>query len=91
MKSVVKMAVVALVALQCTTDAAEASQNLRAAEANQNLQETFIGGGFLSSLIQSCLNGYGLFGNNGGGGKGMWGGGAASGDANMGGQGGGWS
>ena len=88
MKSVVKMAVVALVALQCTTDAAEASQNLRAAEANQNLQETFIGGGFLSSLIQSCLNGYGLFGNNGGGNAGgnIWGGG----DASTGAQGGGW-
>ncbi len=74
MKSVVKTAVVAMVALQCTTDAAPASQNLRATWGGGGGG----GGGFISSLIQSCLNGYGLWGNSGGGGGNAWGGGGGN-------------
>ncbi|KDO30446.1 hypothetical protein SPRG_04349 [Saprolegnia parasitica CBS 223.65] len=49
---------------------------LKTTVASQNLRATWGGGGdiggTISSLIQNCLNGYGLF--NGGGGGGGWGG-----------------
>ncbi len=75
MKSVVKLAVVAMVALQCTTDAAPASQNLRAFWGGNGG-----GGGGGGGLVGNILQGaFGLVGNIlgglGGGGGGGGGGG----------------
>jgi len=67
MKSVVKIAVVAMVALQCTTDAAPASRNLRASWGGGGGG----GGDFIGNLIQSCLNAYGRLAGGGGGGGGQ--------------------
>ena len=72
MKTMIKTTVCALAVLQCIDSTTAASET-------QNLRATWGGGGggidlggAISSLVQNCLNGYGLF--NGGGGGGGWGG-----------------
>ncbi len=74
MKTMIKTTVCALAVLQCIDSTTAASET-------QNLRATWGGGGggidlggAISSLVQNCLNGYGLF--NGGGGGGGWGGNA---------------
>ena len=66
MKTMIKTTVYILAVLQCIDSTTAASET-------QNLRSTWGGGGIdlcgaISSLVQNCLNGYGLF--NGGGGQG---------------------
>ncbi|EQC24710.1 hypothetical protein SDRG_17397, partial [Saprolegnia diclina VS20] len=73
MKTFVPAALCALVAVQCidSASAATTTQNLRATGwGNGGSGGSVLGinlGGAISSLVQNCLNGYGLFdGGNGG-------------------------